>query len=751
VSRTGNAAPVANDPVTNPANNPTLTLGKRHRPASTLSSESSSADSSLSRAKPPRKRPEFASHHDAHHDDCVDFAATLPRLDLNPKGAWSLTPPDVWRVDSPQTLVEGPSPHLDSTSRKSPAGGELCNSQALDSPRTLVGGPSPRLDLATSLSPSSRLLNKGAEPKVEAESKAFQEIRPGFRWSPSFPRRISTTTMLDMVDYPASCRQSEVGSEPDVRVIRHGRPVDTFTPRDMADIKMAADLFSVIGCGNEAFELYTTLLKGHTSAPMYRGNTDFWYLVIQCVYTADKLDHLFVIQHVIEQELKRFHDTRVDDDHTGGFLFHMLLAHTHSKSADQRGVSHHLSSAREYTRDNDSWFLYMLNRLPQKDISLDLVLYHNALRLRQTGETIDLISPVAFQFTPFSLCPPNPRFESHILKHSPGPFELGWEDRVANPCLGSCLLWCTFKLQDLDSLSRTPDIETFCPNKMAIGWTEANALFFTLWGQWAMGEIHSPADDSPPWMTETQNRMGISPTMLLMLVCRAIHDGYPNGPALATLELELLQRLRHRAKRMLEFTDLQLSRLFLHQYILHHTMTTWPRWRSDVRKLERARANACIEKVLGVTFPNLSPAPDDQVQETMGFANILSRNKDLPAIPESATLPPLAESDSWSGPSSASFLETGRRAALQVQQFERGSFSSMSIPSRSLMRSGSKASSHGTSASELSRSLDSMILSGGSPRRNRGSAQPTAEDHVGLTQSMSETEPDDEREVTRQN
>jgi hypothetical protein len=152
------------------------------------------------------------------------------------------------------------------------------------------------------------------------------------------------------------------------------------------------------------------------------------------------------------------------------------------------------------------------------------------------------------------------------------------------------------------SLSITPGILDFSQDGI-VAWAETNALFIALWEHWA----EKRSSDKSIWMSETQARMGISASELLLLVCRSIHDLYnawmPPGPRQS--EAKLLRHLRTRAESMLCESDLQLAKRFLDQYVARNTVTMWPPPRRVVQNLEKARMIKCFEKVLHVKFPNL--------------------------------------------------------------------------------------------------------------------------------------------------
>lgn len=590
---------------------------------------------------------------------------------------WSQQPDNSGGLDSPQTLVGEPSPRVDPGGCKSDSIAESRSAQWVDSPRTLVEEHVTHVD--------QKLADLELEPR-----------RPsGHPWSPTIGR-ISFISMPDVTEIS--------GLEAGTRWIQQGRLVDTFTSQHMAQIQMEADLFSAIGCDKEAFELYTTLLKRYTLDNNFR-DTSFWYYVIQCTHTAVNPAHLEIVQHIIHQELSLSEGSAVHENHPAKFLFHMLLAFTHGKVSAHDGIDQHVSQARTYMGDDPSRFSQMLQQLPPDDRSFDLAFYHHSLRV-QSHEAPDLVSPIALSFSPFHATMASPRLESFIIRHKPGPFE---PDGGPNPCLRSCLSWCAEKLSYLPFLPLIPGAESCCPNSTAAGWAESMALFFALWKHFVAESGTRQTNDTQVWIMETQRRMGISPTLLLMLVCRVIHDGYETGSIRTETEVMLLERLRGQAAYVLQGTSRHLARRFLRQYILHHSLTTQKKWQNQLRILARSHATACLEESFVVPIPRVDVPPSTEV-DAMESPNSLCLMEGPSVALEAQQSPTLFDTPRWSGSSTANFRETSDRAATQVHNL--GSISNPPVPSQHLRISGTG-------------SLVSARWSGGSYIQKRESAEST--------------------------
>ena len=506
----------------------------------------------------------------------------------------------------------------------------------------------------------------------------------------------------------------------EIRAIHHNQPVETFSAQDIADIKHAAECLSMFCCNREAFELYTTILKGQLADDTCRDN-NFWYLVIQCAHTANIPEHVVVIQNIIRTELARFQDCPprcppFGSHATTGLLLHMLLAFTFSRTGDAENVALHIAEAHVHL----DWVRVsgIFEYLPPDDRALDLALYRNILRLERS-ESYDLTSPVPFEFTPFGFRLENKMpFEDCILFQSPGPFELQTNGRMGNPCVRSCILWCERALLLLHSIPVPPEIINLCTDKPGMAWVEANALFITLWEHWMT--YNSPNQST--WMTATQERMGISATELLLLVCRAIHGSYYPWNMTAKFDGDLIRRLRKKTEDLVQLPDLKVARKFLKQYISRNTVTMWPSWRCAVQQLEKARMMKCFESVLLVRFPRLSITRDlissvliPRKRAGKYSKLVVLREEDdelpVPVFDKAQQLSPTLAS-SLSSVDLSAFRKTGVSAMRRVSKLARGSLSTSS---------GFKMSIAGYS--DISTSFGSMSISGESASRRRVSSQ----------------------------
>jgi hypothetical protein len=252
---------------------------------------------------------------------------------------------------------------------------------------------------------------------------------------------------------------------------------------------------------------------------------------------------------------------------------------------------------------------------------------------------------------------------------------------------------------------------------MEMPWNEQDALFIRLWQFW-----DPKVDwDAPLWISESHAETGVSPTEMLMVISRMIHESHDHWGGPVNSDDDLLQSFREGTDYMLAESDMELGKLFLKQYISRNTVSLWPDRRQDTQRLDRVGMIKYVEETLGVEFPGIGIRPAD-----------------LPSQPSFPPLPPqsrstrasLAEKEnkhysptlasSLSSVDMSDFRKTGQSAALRLSRFARASGSISSFLSK--RRSGNNRSSVG-GVSDLSGSMGSMSISGESLEKRRLSSQ----------------------------
>ena len=501
-----------------------------------------------------------------------------------------------------------------------------------------------------------------------------------------------------------------------LRSIDRNEPVDDLSAQDIADLKRAADYFSIFCYNSEAFELYTVVLKRHISEHTNTSNpsADFCYLVTQCVHNAAKHEHYEIIQNLLLTELGRpgwLQDPRND---VYSFVFFMLLAFVSSRKGFVPAIEDSIHRAKKFNGGH-SGFSKLVDQLPCDNRSLDFVLYRNILRAN--SDKCDLVSPVPFEYRPFNcrLSSEEARITDPILFRVPGPFEITRRDTLGNPCIRSCLLWCSDKLEALIVSESTIEVDDFYIAHLsneAEGWEEADRFFRRMWEMWCISRRSMWEMGKELWMTETQIRMGISACELLLLICRVIHQATFRisdwNPGQAGNGLYL--RLRKASQSLLDDSQYDLAQRFLKQYVARNTVTEWPQWRSSLRKMLKVEDTLRLERALKITFPNLGASRRMVNSMLVNPGETPFDPRIMGPGPKPQLSPTLASS--LSSTDLSSFRRTGVRAVHAIRELARGTVLSANSLHRSLRGSerGSRFSTVGMS--DVTTSMASMSLGG---------------------------------------
>ena len=402
----------------------------------------------------------------------------------------------------------------------------------------------------------------------------------------------------------------------------------------------------------------------------------------------------------------------------------MLLAFTSCANRNPEDAAASTDRARSYLNPGEEGLEAIFQHLPPDDRSLDLAVFQNVIWLLENDiGYCDLTSPLSVlhgDWVPF---------EDWILRRMPGPFELQNNGHMANPCIRSCVSWCKGALEHLRSSPGAPEVPNILADEVSFAGAVSNGLFIILWEHWITGA--SPGESA--WMKETQDRMGVSATELLMLICRIIctsNQGW-NIPRVSSDERIL--RLCANADRLIREPDFMLARRFLRHHLWRDTMAKWFPWQSAVRRLDKAHIIHSFEKAMHVRFPEL-----DVIRDLTDPVLVSPEGESLPAVDKpqqrSPTLASSLESDDLSN-----FRKIGVHAMLQLNKLARGSWSTFSLSrseSRTEMSPGSisnitatfrSMSIHSERASRKrsssSRQVASTILTGASRRSEQQGAE----------------------------
>ncbi|KAK5658129.1 hypothetical protein OQA88_2685 [Cercophora sp. LCS_1] len=491
-----------------------------------------------------------------------------------------------------------------------------------------------------------------------------------------------------------------------LRTIDRNRPIETFSAQDIADIKHAAECLSMLCFDQEAFALYATILTRQLLDPACCKKTS-WYLVIRCAYTASIPEHVEVVQKILQAELAWLQQPQFTGQSAAiALLLHMLLALTSSANGNPEDAAASTNRARSYLDPTEQCLEAIFQHLPPDDRSLDLAVFQNISWLLENDiGYCDLTSPLSL------LHGDRVPLEDWILRRVPGPFELQNNGRMANPCIRSCVLWCKGSLNLLRSSPRVPEVSNIVADDVSFAGAVSNGLFIILWEHWTTGAF--PAESA--WMNETQDRMGISATELLLLICRIIctsNQGW-NTPQMSNDDRIL--RLCANADGLIQKPDFILARRFLRHYLWRNTMAKrFPR-RSAVRKLDKAHVIHSFEKAMRVQFPDL-----DVIRDPANPVSVFAGGENLPVVDKpqqrSPTLASSLESDDLSN-----FRKISAHAMLQLNKLARGSWSTLF-----LSRSESRTKLSTAGISDITASFRSMSIRSESASRERASSRQVA-------------------------
>jgi len=493
-----------------------------------------------------------------------------------------------------------------------------------------------------------------------------------------------------------------------VRELNCNSPVDAFSKADLLILKRAADYMAVLGYSEEAFELYTLLLKryqldlpkNYPPGSCIPFLTDleteyakgYWHLVTQCVDTAQRTEHTLIVENLSRAQISK--DFLLSDRNIFySFLVLMLLA-TCSRTTRPAEMKAYLSRATKYYPQLNSrvWEV----ALDAAGGSLDLVFFQNLGRL---PGSCDLTKAAKFSFRS-SAAPYLNRHSSSdvaleevLVRRIPGPFEVGEDNRMGNPCVRSCLRWCAVHLCHLEQPQPWWPINVHGSHEVGIAtsWMAVHGVFVALWRCWSTtsSKLHHE------WMWQTEKRMGISACELLFLVCRCIYEAaQPQSVENSWLTPELQTVFWNAAEKLLCEDDYNLAHAVLKQYIWKHTVRVSPEWLLAAQQAAKPAALTCIEHTLRVRFWDHDPVQPPSTGPTFDYQG---GSHSPPRNPDTATLL------SSLGSTSASF-GSFRRSKLAVENrlsSLRGRKSG-SNPGNAVERSSGGGGSSNRSSSEMS-------------------------------------------------
>lgn len=407
--------------------------------------------------------------------------------------------------------------------------------------------------------------------------------------------------------------------------IDSNRPIDTFSEDEIANIKLAADYLQCLYFDEDAFALYALVIKRYQADPFQQRRTMF-SATISYARSAETTAHCEIVQNLLRLELEKAEEAPSPVER---FLIEMLLAYSYARvGCDSECVSDHLNLARSCGDGED-----LIAQLPSDDRSLDLLTYLNVVRCLPSN--CDLLGHDLYgQEAGFSL--KERQLEDAILQRIPGPFEIQ-DNMMGNPCIWRCLQWCE---RELGNLTVLPGVwKSMKPNNKYIRSAETIGLFTCLWERWHEPGLVFSKSDLRIWMTETEIRMGISPTELLAVLCWMINLATPWRRS--KFDSELIFRLQFGSHALTELTDRELATKFLRIFIRRNSLGYWPRERHALQRVARTHVIGLLQKVLLIILPDLQSASDNGFSTQVQTLSIVAA-KILPTLASSLSSTDLA-------------------------------------------------------------------------------------------------------------
>ncbi|KAF2760474.1 hypothetical protein EJ05DRAFT_286002 [Pseudovirgaria hyperparasitica] len=340
------------------------------------------------------------------------------------------------------------------------------------------------------------------------------------------------------------------------------RLIEDYTEEDIRNIIQVAQFLDAFQLNDAVFSLYTIVIKWHVARchnPAQDRKT-FWSTLIygRNVYLET---HCEIIRSLLNQVSA---ESSFEDEETGVrysrlaalemFLIDMTIAMTtirsHGLDFETTKENRHMNRARQRGKATD-----FFAQLPNSDRTLDLLTYH----LVWVCE-LDWSTWYAFAFPSSAV---EQARDDVILHRIPGPFEL--KDGIMGvPCLRSCLEWCTIELEDMSSSAR--DGGKVGNGAFPSSGEKSLFLFATLWERLVALDFKPDNAMTQSWITDTETRMGISPTELLISVCTMI--GKDSNSALSALSgsSKRVKNMYKSSKKLTEKDDYSLGRVFLREF-----------------------------------------------------------------------------------------------------------------------------------------------------------------------------------------
>jgi hypothetical protein len=409
-----------------------------------------------------------------------------------------------------------------------------------------------------------------------------------------------------------------------VRVARQvdpNRPIDSFSEDEISNMKMAADYLSTLYFDDEACYLYALVAK-RFRAEQCKQTSQSLSTIVNFARTAMIMTDKAIIYNLLQEQIDG------ESNSFKKFVWYMLRAYSKSRKNDAECLeavsgAKDLRIAREIFEAED-----IISLLPNDTRALDFAAYHGILRCMSLSsaqfEQREGWGVFRKEGTEMMQGHAAEKISQQLMSRTPGPFEIE-DGKMKNPCLRSCLEWCINELPHVKSVPGLWKSEQFLKFKFRETITkeeryhrnhcrsmaEVNAIFTCLWDR----SRNPPKSSSDPcesnsrqWINECDTRMGLSPALLLNLVCRMTSLWNISGWKASKKSNALVRNTIKRLQLVSEFDDEALAMLLLDKYVRRHTYEVWSKTRYAMRDISRAHTFEICRKTMMIIVPERIPA-----------------------------------------------------------------------------------------------------------------------------------------------
>jgi hypothetical protein len=583
----------------------------------------SSTQSSRSRPPVPAKKPKlqaFLAQKNGQQDpyaglgDCFDTRMTAePQEDR----ARSLRASIISDVDARPSSIQHPAPVEDrhDLERNDRCVFSTTTSVARDVPdHTMRNVDSvahdPFAEPKTAPMSSRATLNSVSVCDVASESQvsiAGPSSSPGHRWrgGPPFCPSQRWSSVQEVSRY--------------AKKVQSNRPIQEFSEEEILDLRMAADYLQILHFDDEASYLYAPVIQWYQADTRGRERTVFITTILHA-YAAISENHQEIVQNLLITELNKASSPLMK------FLSHMMLAYTYAR----RGGLHekaveHLEAARHCSLAHD-----IFSMLPDDYRAFDLFTVQNLALCKSLPRRP--LRPEDVTVFDKDLGELADGLQLSIFNRVPGPFEI--KDGVMhNPCIRSCVRWCLDQLLTASSLPVTWKYKKLSRDDNFLA--ETITVFTYLFDR-ARDPRPSATDPSLAlWITDTEPRMGIPSTYLLMFLCRMAFQTKESKRSRSSTEL--IRNTIERFRVLSNASDRDLAVSCLAKFVNFHTFFNWSSKRMEIQELSREHVVGVLQNALMVIVPDL---------KSMGVSFAEGASNQLQALNNAVTLSAPLESDS---------------------------------------------------------------------------------------------------------